>query len=135
MTLLIKTKSLAEKIAATAFLYSLGYTYDNRSMEYMLDESSALMEFYSEYPDVIFERGSSNDCINFGSIEYDNQDQTLNWSTQFKKIKEFVLKKNTMKLTNDYDAEVTDDGIKVGCQLITFDKFDELAKLVKNNRN
>jgi hypothetical protein len=40
----------------------------------------------------------------------------------------------TIQLTNDYEAEVTKDGITVGCQKITFEKFDELCELVKQAR-
>tara|TARA_R100001039_G_scaffold10623_1_gene5459 strand:+ start:60246 stop:60734 length:489 start_codon:yes stop_codon:yes gene_type:complete len=41
--------------------------------------------------------------------------------------------KETVKvqITDSYEAELTEKGIKVGCQLITYDKFDELKKAVK----
>ncbi len=38
-------------------------------------------------------------------------------------------------LTKDYTAEVSKDGIRVGCQLFTFEKFDELAKAVQQIKN
>jgi hypothetical protein len=35
----------------------------------------------------------------------------------------------------DYKAEISDKGIKVGCQLISFAKFDEIASKLKDFRN
>jgi hypothetical protein len=35
----------------------------------------------------------------------------------------------------DYNAEITKDGIKVGCQVISFEKFDEVANKLKDFRN
>lgn len=41
----------------------------------------------------------------------------------------------TMKLTKDYDAVISEDDIKVGCQTITFDTFDKLVKKVNKMRS
>jgi len=41
-----------------------------------------------------------------------------------------VIKTYKMKLTDDYDAVVADTGIRVGCQTISFEKFEELNELV-----
>jgi hypothetical protein len=38
-------------------------------------------------------------------------------------------------ITKDYDATVTSQGIEVGCQLVSFDKFDELVEAVKQFKN
>ena len=47
------------------------------------------------------------------------------------KIEEFVPTiSNKLQITNDYEAEIVEEGIKVGCQLITFEKFEELKTLV-----
>lgn len=48
----------------------------------------------------------------------------------------FVVEKEpiSVKITNDYTAEINNKGIEVGCQLITFDKFDELSKKVAEFR-
>ena len=39
-----------------------------------------------------------------------------------------------LRLTAEYEAEVTTEGIKVGCQNISFDVFDKLAKIVNEVR-
>lgn len=39
-----------------------------------------------------------------------------------------------MQLTSEYEAVVEDTYIQVGCQKITFEKFDELAKIVAKVR-
>ena len=39
------------------------------------------------------------------------------------------------KLTEDYHATLTPDGIKVGCQTITYDTFQALADAVKEYRS
>lgn len=39
-----------------------------------------------------------------------------------------------LKLNNDYEAVITQDGIKVGCQTFSFNKFDELVEAVKSFR-
>lgn len=41
----------------------------------------------------------------------------------------------TMKLTKDYDAVISEDDIKVGCQTITFEAFDKLVKAVNKMRS
>jgi hypothetical protein len=44
------------------------------------------------------------------------------------------LKPIVIRLTKDYDAVVSKEGIKVGCQTITFKAFDELVKAVAKMR-
>lgn len=44
---------------------------------------------------------------------------------------EYVKVQNSLQLNNEYDAVLTKDGVKVGCQMIPFDKVRELAKLVE----
>ena len=44
------------------------------------------------------------------------------------------LKTEKVTLTKDYDAVVSKDNIKVGCQTITFKAFDELAAAVAKMR-
>lgn len=41
----------------------------------------------------------------------------------------------SVELNDEYSAEVTKDGIKVGCQSIDFEAFDELIKVVEKVRS
>jgi hypothetical protein len=43
--------------------------------------------------------------------------------------------KITVEEIAGYDAVVSEDGIKVGCQTISFEKFDELVKAVNKIRS
>lgn len=40
-------------------------------------------------------------------------------------------KKRMVKLNEEYTAQITKDGIKVGCQTISFEAFENLVKAVK----
>lgn len=132
MKLKIKTRSKLEKIAATSFLYSLGYAYDSIEFASLIKDDTDLTADYGSYPCVLATKGDKG-SIDFCCQDYD-VDLELHWSSQFEKIKSFFLGEDTMKLTRDYNATVSNKGIQVGCQLITFAKFDELAELVEKNR-
>lgn len=47
----------------------------------------------------------------------------------------FDASEHKMQLTSDYEAILIEEGIKVGCQIITWDKYDELVKLVTLFKN
>jgi len=63
---------------------------------------------------------------------YDNDhksmETTLHYSVWPDYCVKAVLQPITVKLTNEYSAEVTASHIKVGCQTISWDAFDEIAK-------
>ena len=66
-----------------------------------------------------------------GSVYLDN-----NWGFPIHVLK-FVrkpVKSKTMQLTKSYEATVSPTDIRVGCQTITYKKFDELVKLVNELR-
>lgn len=50
-----------------------------------------------------------------------------NWKEEVDRLK--------VTLNSDYIAEVGDNAITVGCQSLSFEKFDELAKAVAKKRN
>jgi hypothetical protein len=56
------------------------------------------------------------------------------------KVKEYVEQEKFQKsmvvahITKEYDAIVDEKGIHVGCQLVTFEKFDELLEVVTQVR-
>jgi hypothetical protein len=66
---------------------------------------------------------------------------TFAWPFQATEVLDYLskeLKKSqpvTMQLTDDYSAVVSIDGITVGCQDITWEKFDELSEIAKEIRN
>ena len=66
---------------------------------------------------------------------------TFAWPHQATEVLDYLdkeLKKPqsvTMVLTDDYSAVVSIDGITVGCQDITWEKFDELSEIAKKIRN
>jgi len=62
--------------------------------------------------------------------------KVLNWPEQAEEIVSLIFKKSyKMHDLCDYFAEVTKDGIKVGCQTIPFDKFEKLVTLVNEFKN
>lgn len=133
MTIKIKTKSRIEKIAATSFLYALGYSHCDTLMEDLMDESSDLMCDYSGYPHVLVDVGEI-DSINFCSKDDNTPSAIYTWSAQFDKIQNALLKSKTFELTDDYNAEILGTGIQVGCQFIDFATFDRFVKFVEENR-
>lgn len=134
MTIKITTKTQVERIAVVSFLYSLGYRYDGVIFEDILDDKSDLYD--KTFPHVLVDP-DDYDSINFCNSECIDYDVSYNWTTQFKDIKNTLLKPTSITmeyLTKDYHATISSDGIAVGCQLITFEKFDELVELVSEFR-
>jgi hypothetical protein len=128
MDIKIKTKSKLEKIAVITFLYSLGYSYDDIPIESVLVDE---MDCYSDYPHVYVygddEYITFCDNSEFADVEY-------TWSKDYTTIIKKLSKSNTMQLTEDYNAVIVESGIEVGCQFISFEKFDELVDFVNNRR-
>jgi len=132
MEIKIKTKSKLEKIAVTTLLYSLGYSYGGVSIGEMLEEDTDLTRYYTDYPHVLFD---SNDEFGVNFCNNDHvSDAEYTWTKDYQKIIDKIVNPYTMKLTDDYNATVTEDGIVVGCQTISFKKLDELVNFVKNRR-
>lgn len=81
-----------------------------------------------EYPSILWDGDQITQTIS------DNK-EIISLSEMIEKIISApIIESFTMQLTNNYEAEVTKDGITVGCQEITFEKFDELSELVKQVR-
>ena len=40
----------------------------------------------------------------------------------------------TLKLNNEYTAEVTTEGVRVGCQMFSFEQVEELYKMVQQRK-
>jgi len=131
MKIKIKTKSKIEKIAVTSFLYAIGYDYEGYDLSDLLEKGSDLDDY--DFPHVFVNVGDY-ESINFCSRDCLITNTVYNWSTEFEKIKVALFKKTTFKLSDDYDAELVDGGLQVGCQFIDFDTFDRLVEFVNGNR-
>ena len=72
-----------------------------------------------------------------GSSSPDVGVPTFDYPKQITDIILYITETKSYKvenLTRDYDAEVLDGKISVGCQTVSFEKFDELAKIVAEYR-
>lgn len=135
----IQCSSAEEKIATIAFLYGLGHssrTYPT-FQEYMDNHHSE--EKFREYPYVLLRPNIDEKTFRVDACnkEYNSWGVTLNvitfkeLSTIPKWVENAIKKVTTFKISKDYDAVVSLDGIQVGCQHISFSDFNKLAKIVK----
>ena len=86
-------------------------------------------EYDPEYPHLVWD----GRCIT-QSVEISK------WRGQINTIEEFVrqftdMSSKTIKLTDDYNATITADKVKVGCQEIPFEKLEEIWNTMLEIRN
>tara|TARA_R110002051_G_scaffold308116_1_gene379520 strand:+ start:17620 stop:18021 length:402 start_codon:yes stop_codon:yes gene_type:complete len=84
----------------------------------------------SEYDSLYYTRDK---FIGFCFSEDSNDPKRLSFIdflTEIENHKPEVTVQLTVQLTSEYKAVLKDNGIKVGCQLIPYDVFDELQKAV-----
>jgi hypothetical protein len=67
-------------------------------------------------------------------VRLDDRGEDYNYPLQSVQFVRKGLQPITVSLAKDYDAIVSKDNIKVGCQTITFEAFDKLAKAVAKIR-
>ncbi len=138
--LVITCKDINQKIAAVALASSVGYTFDEKTVGELFAKKNA--DLYDDhYIHVLLKFEELEDdyknIIDFvTSSWYDEDALVLNFDTDLEKINEaiFNFASHTIKISADYNAHVTREGIQVGCQKISFEDFDKLAALVKNIR-
>lgn len=74
-----------------------------------------------------------------GSIQYngDNIGSFYNFGECYQKLDKIIRDSEgvTVKLNEEYTAKILDDAVEVGCQLISFEKVEELYKAVKAKRD
>ena len=124
VTLQVKCKNKTDFFACIALFYAMGFPYnEDTTYEDIIKE-----DFYGQGYTIPF---IDTDEMDFNS-KLEEDLTTYYWSKDLDAIIEHLSTKTyRMNLTNQYDAEITSDGIIVGCQTITFEKFEELSALVE----
>lgn len=136
----VKSTSQADFIALMTVLLSAGYKYHD------LDTIGAINATYpyTKYPvNGIYIGDLRNKSIvgnaSFGHGYGENNEFTL--PEDFTKVINAIHENDNIKEpiiingVGDYDAIITEESIQVGCQTITFKKFEELQEAVKKVRN
>jgi len=122
----IKINSKKEQIAVLKLLVGFGGWI----------RSGETPESYAEFPEynhVVVDRDMRMDLT---SSNWD-AGVLFNYPADAAKLIEFLsfpLIEEKIRISDEWVAHVTKDGIKVGCQSISFERFDELAKVVKEVR-
>lgn len=111
MNIQFKAKSVAEIEAVFAYYRSLGYRIADFSPQ----------QYLEKYPHI---RIRDNKSIG-GNTHFDESKGKL---VEFKDIFVIPPKVKTVVLNSEYTAEVTEDGIKVGCQTFPLDIVDRLVE-------
>ncbi len=133
--LVIHCSNESEKLIATAFLYALGYIRGKyHTFEIYMKEAHLN---YDDYPNVLLRKRQYIPKLYIDAVPANYYTGTHIQFGEMSKIPEWVLalKNETMKISADYDATVTKEGIQVGCQNIKFEDFDKLAEIVAKVRN
>jgi hypothetical protein len=126
----IKTTNKKDKKAATILLMKLSDMEIHQTFEDLDD----FCKLWSCYP-VISNVGSIIDGHSFRCDKYEHIAQ-FDYPSQISEIIEHLvgIKTYKMKLTDEYEAVVSNSGIEVGCQTISFKKLNELNELVAEYR-
>lgn len=135
--LVIVCENQNEKNAATSICASFGYSYVGGGdvHQYIKENHKEIND--TMYPNLVVRKTHSKsfDFTNKGKDNYfPSGFDYLSMSSDLPKILEFLTSVNSVKISNDYDAVVSKNGITVGCQTIKFEDFDKLAELVKKFR-
>lgn len=85
-------------------------------------------EYFKEYPYIGWEEEE------FVGWTEEKEDVSSSRREFIKYLSEFELP-IIVGLTEDYDAVIKTEGIRVGCQLVTWEKYEELQKAVEKFRN
>lgn len=130
----IKTTTPEDHAALLTLLFKLGYEFSNGSKtvaEYNRNYGAFAYPHVLVYPNKKDVGGSRKYNFNCGDeLEYP-QDITEIFTRLFD-----IVQERTFHVTEvgEYDAVITDKGIRVGCQLITLDKFAEIVEAVNKIR-
>ena len=119
-----------EAIIILSILYSYGYRpQDGETLEEWSSDSHI-------FNYVLVDNGFIDAAYRDGEFEYDEDN-----SYDFDGLSRLVDRVSNhtpsfeCQISDNYRATVSDKGIEVGCQIITFDRFDELSKLVEKFKN
>lgn len=124
----IKTSNKAEHLALMGILYAHGYTYYGNNTP---EDAKDANETYFTYNTTVVRSDNSlagnNDFRAGRGTKY-------TFTTDIKNIIEHLNNVPlviTVSNVGEYEAVVSVEGIKVGCQNISFEKFAEIAKAVE----
>lgn len=125
----IKTKNSNEHLALITVLHSLGYR------DSLKNNVFASFERLRSFPVILVYKSAKFYCGNFSY--YPNNGPELTFEDLPKIVSILTNSKPPIVVENvgEYTAVINDDGINVGCQTISFEKFDEVAKAVKEYRS
>lgn len=126
----IKTNNLTEfRKAFNIFILLGGYEIDCAKS---IDDYITKFIYYENFPYYVGLSHNNKVTCWSASDNFVHFDDTENL-TSF--IAEIVSESpTTIKEVGDFDAVITSKNIKVGCQIISFEKFDEIAEAVKKHR-
>jgi len=126
--MLINTKNKTDRLSLLTCLIALGGEWHKGAMS--VKRANDVDESYNfdQYPCI----GISHGMGLSGYPAQRGEAGFFTWPTDAKDIVEYMKNDYTVVGIGHYTAKVTKDGIKVGCQTITFDKFKELVKVVKD---
>jgi len=124
----IGTQTKEDRLTLLTFLIGMGYVW-HRGMGDPMTSPMEIERRYSwrSYPVVMVETEEKviSGVINSEIMWPDESAKIIGYFTP--KIKEDV----TIHNVGDYSAQITSSGIHVGCQLISFKKFQEIVDAVK----
>jgi len=127
----IITKNKEGRNTLLTCLISMGYAWHKSGIN--LTNVGEIERGYSQetYPTVGV-NPSTGDLCGYGRMQTRHTRHT--WPEDAVEIIERITKTYTVTEVGDdnYTATVTKTGIVVGCQTITFDKFEEISKVVKD---
>jgi hypothetical protein len=132
----IKCSGIENRGTILAILFHMGYSYNSFSCGKLDTVGAVDKNIKADYPNVLVDVSAPED-LNFCSdawIRDNSYTDSYRWPESAAKILKIITSAKTMTLTDDYEAIVTHTGITVGCQDITWEKFDELTELVKQVR-
>lgn len=136
----IKCKNITEKKAALCLLFAHGYSYpDADNMTDMLKTQSRYINDI-KYSSILLLWCSSDEeyYIDMAPEDYimkeDSETHKFSELTSIVDFLSYTGDTIKVKISEDYDAIVTKEYIKVGCQTIKFEDFDKLVSAVKKIR-
>lgn len=138
--LVIKCDNVHQKIAAIALASAVGYTYNKQDVRTLVGNKNR--DIYDmSYPHVLLKFDDLDDnhknIIDFVTNSWIDEDVTVyRFASELEQINQAIFNRaeSTVRISADYDAVVSKNGIQVGCQTISFEDFDKLAAIVKNIR-
>ncbi len=128
----VKSSTVEDYETFLELLFKLGYTFSCYSNVKAVNEAFGVFA----YPTVVFREGSKNPGGNINFHPRCGTQYTLpqDFSAVFNQLNHPEKYSVVVKNVGDYEAMVTKNSVQVGCQTISFEKFEEIAEAVKQIR-